>query len=85
VVKLWLSPTDMMNPPVALALIGAGALLLVLILPFFIQQKAALGDCGRGLTYFGIGWPLLATVPLMGAAEHRHFYLASVGLAVALD
>jgi hypothetical protein len=41
-------------------------------------------DMLRGIVYFAGVWPVLATAPLLGTADQRHLYFASVGIAIAL-
>lgn len=86
---LWLSPTTLLDAPAGLATMGVQLLLILLILvlfiaPFVFLRKNGMRDHARGLIYFAAGWPVITTTVLLGANSPRHFYLASVGPAIAL-
>lgn len=56
----------------------------LLITPLWFLPKGQRGDYARKCAYFAVIWPTIATAVLMGANSQRHFYLASVGPAIAL-
>ncbi len=56
----------------------------LLIAPLWFLPKGQRGDYTRKCLYFAVIWPTITTAVLMGANSQRHFYLASVGPAVAL-
>lgn len=86
---LWLAPLSLPQAQPAPAGGWATALLCLLIAAFLLAPAAFLpaprrADHARGVLLFAVGWPVVATVVLLGANDNRHFYLASVGPAVAL-
>jgi len=86
---LWLSPITAVGLPggAAGSLFKAalGLLIAFLLLAAFAARPArGRGDLARGLIFFAVLWPLVCTAVLFGAASPRHFYLASVGMAIAL-
>jgi len=86
---LWLSPITFAALPggSAARLIKAALCLLavsILLAPLFASRAGGRADFARGLTFFAGLWPLVCTAVLFGAASQRHFYLATVGPAVAM-
>ncbi|MGE5276680.1 MAG: hypothetical protein ACM3SU_06780 [Acidobacteriota bacterium] len=86
---LWLSPITFAVLPggPAARLVKAVLCLLAaatLLAPLSAGSARGRPDYARGLIYFAGLWPLVCTGVLFGAASQRHFYLATVGPAIAL-
>lgn len=86
---LWLMPNSISELPGWFTGAPMKTLLVLIIAWLLVAPIVVLGSNGRlvyvrRLCYFAIGWPLIALAVLMGANSARHFYLASVGPAVAL-
>jgi hypothetical protein len=86
---VWGSPASLPLTPTALTSVWGKALLFLLIsafllAPFGFLPRHQILDYGRGILYFAAGWPVIASAVLLGANSDRHFYLASVGPAIAL-
>ena len=85
---LWLSFTPSIDAANgSSAIIKLMFVLLVsglLVLPLWFLPKGQRGDYTGKCVYFAVIWSTIATAVLMGANSPRHFYLASVGPAVAL-
>jgi hypothetical protein len=86
---LWLDPVASLGVPGGAAgrLLSAGLCLLILFLllaGLFATPSRERGALARSLTFFALAWPLVTTAVLFGADSSRHFYLASVGVSIAL-
>jgi hypothetical protein len=86
---LWLSPFTALGRPGGAVgnLFKASLCLLIAFLLFGAFPATPAGarrELARGLFFFAVLWPLACTVVLFGAGSPRHFYLASVGVAIAL-
>jgi hypothetical protein len=79
---LWLSPTMMVEGLPWLTVTCVALLMVVLISPLILARGHELDRYLRGVVYFGICWPLITLLPLLGAYGQRHLYLASVGPAI---
>jgi hypothetical protein len=87
--NLWLSPITAVGVPGGWAgSVTKAALCLliscVLLAPFVTAPARGRTDLARGLVFFAVLWPFVCTAVLFGAGSPRHFYLASVGVAIAL-
>jgi hypothetical protein len=79
---LWLSPTMMVEGLPWLPVLCIALLMLVLILPLMLARGHGLDRYLRAVVNFGMCWPVVALLPLLGAYGQRHLYLASVGPAI---
>ena len=88
----WFSPTMLADVPSWVGHVILGITIAILVSPLLLllghhdssMAKEKFVDYVRGTIYFAILWPIITVAPLMGAADQRHFYLASVGIAIAL-
>jgi hypothetical protein len=84
----WLSPLLLADLPAQTRFVLMAVTTLLLGGAAFLHPRsggtADFWPFARSVAYFGIIWPLVTTAPLLGAANQRHFYLASAGIALAL-
>jgi hypothetical protein len=76
----WQASGTWIAPHLGLAL-GLAALVSLVVIVGLVWRR---GDAWRACAVFGVGWQLVATVPLvvMGYRSPRHVFLASVGACV---
>jgi hypothetical protein len=87
--SLWLSPITAVGLPGGesgrLLQFGLGLLVAFLMITSVAAAPASRRrQLVRALVFFGVIWPLVCVAVLFGANSSRHFYIATVGMAIAL-
>jgi hypothetical protein len=87
--SLWLSPIVAVGLPGGAAgrllQLGLGLLIAFITISAIASASAARrGPIVRALVFFGLIWPVVCVAVLFGANSPRHFYMATVGMAIAL-